>query len=270
MIQSMAFVRDLHQTGAKGEELLSKLYCRFMPDVTEQQGDWMARHVLEQIRLFDASRRSLQELSGRSEEESRTILEKDIVGRMEGFVVTSQCRKLHSLNQAMGVLDELFRGTYTLEEAARMDPAGYRGNTGERGRNRELQLVLDSLFAPLSKTEVQRAAEKAVGTLRQEWMDDSLFRGILTISLYAKMVNGAWPTELVGISVSIEYIAAAVCVLADHGEIDSAAVKMFLLAGFLAAGTATVMFVGSAVMIYAAYFLTVQMVGEFLLTEDAG
>lgn len=266
MRQRMDYASDLHRAGAGSKDLLSKLYCRFLPNTTDKEGDWMARHVLDQIRQFDESRTRLTEMSRRLEEEKLAILGTDIINRMEGFVVTSQCRKLHSMNQAMTVLDELFRGTCTLEEAVRMVPAGYRGNTGERGRNGELGLVLEKLFAPLEIIEVQRRAEDVICTLRQEWMDDTLFRGILTVSLYTMMVNGSWASEYAELPVSIEYIAVAVCCLVSVREIDAAAVKLFLLSGFLTAGTATVMFIGSAVSIYAAYFLTLHTAGEIIVS----
>lgn len=262
--QRMTYASDLHHTGAKNEVLLSKLYCRFLPHTAEKEGDWMARHVLDQIRQFDTSQKRLQEMESCPEEERLALLGEEIIGRMEGFVVTSQCRKLHSLNQAMTALDDLFQGTCTPEEAAGMIPAGYRGNTGEKGRNGELRKVLENIFVTLEKTQIQRGAETVVGSLRRDWMDDTLYRAILTIALYTMMVEGAWAPDLADLPVSIEYIAVAVCSLTSV-ELDHGAIKMFLLAGFLAAGTATVMFIGSAVSIYAAYFLTTRTVGEFIL-----
>lgn len=262
--QRMTYVSDLHQAGAKDEVLLSKLYCRFLSHTSEKEGEWMAHHVLDQIRQFDISQKRLQEMHKCPEEERLALLGEEIISRMEGFVVTSQCRKLHSLNQAMTALDDLFRGTCTPEEAVGMIPAGYRGNTGEKGRNGELRKVLENIFVPLEKTQIQRGAEKVVRSLRQDWMDDTLYQAILTISLYTMMVEVVWAPALVDLPVSIEYIAVAVCSLTS-AEVDHGAIKMFLLAGFLAAGTATVMFIGSAVSIYAAYFLTTRTVAELIL-----
>jgi hypothetical protein len=99
-------------------------------------------------------------------------------------------------------------------------------------------------------------------------MDDTSFQGILTISLYAMMVNGAWPSERVELPASIEYITVAVCSLSSPATINGATIKMFLLTGFLAAGTPTVMFIGSAVMIYATYFLTDQTISNLILDSE--
>ena len=259
------FAADLYQDGMEHEILLAKCYCQFVPNVEEQEGNWMARHVLEQIRLFEQNRERMLKLYNGPEEEKLAVLGEEIINRMEGFVVTSQCRKLYSINQAMEVLDALYRGTCSFEDAVAMTPAGYRGNTGEKGRNGELRSVLDRLFMPMEKTVLQNSAERTVCHLREDWTDDTLFQGVLTISLYAMMVNGAWPSKLLDLPVSIEYIVVAVCTLTSPLKINASAVKMFLLSGFLSAGTPTVMFIGSAVMIYATYYLTDQIVSNLIL-----
>lgn len=265
MIQRITFASDLHKAGVNEEELLSKLYCHFLSNTEEVQGNWIAHHVLDQIQQFDEMQKCLP--NRQPDKETLANLGENIINMMDGFVVTSQCRKLHSLNQAMTVLDKLFQGSCTPEEAAQMTPAGYKGNVGEKGRNDALHKVLDNLFAPMEKTKIQQQAECAVRNLRQDWMDDTLYRAILIISLYTMMVNGAWASDILDLPISIEYIAVAVCCMISGNDSD-VAVKMFLLKCFLAAGTATVMFIGSAIAIYAAYFLTTQKAGELILAAE--
>lgn len=276
--QRMGFVSALHDAGVNGEELLSQLYCRFLPDAEDQLGDRMARYVLEQIAQFEDARNQLQNWKDPSEEETQALLGEQILNRMEGFTVTSQCRKLHSLKQGLSVLDELNRGTSTLEEAVRLYPAGYRGNTGGKGRNEALRRVLETLCTPWRRTADQRKSSHILCTLRQHWMDETLYRGILILSLYTMLVSGERASAFEELPVSIEFITVAVCSLLSDGErekqtgepewregIDDLAVKLFLVDAFLAGGTATVMFVGSSVMVCSAYYWTARTVEQILL-----
>ncbi|MBR5534461.1 MAG: hypothetical protein IKU62_06410 [Ruminiclostridium sp.] len=253
-------MRELHQTGLDGEELLSRLYCRSLPDISPEQGDWMAHHVLEQIQVFDKTRKWLQELDGHWEP-----LGEHILHLMEGFTLPSQCRKLRSMNQAMDALDELCKGSGSLEEMVGMTPPGYRGSTGEKGRNAELHIALEKLLAPLNQTGLPGDTERAVAALRQDWMDDNLFRAVLTMVLNAILARG---DKVLDLSAPIEYIALEVCRLVsasdDPKSVDSAAVKLLLTSAFLAGGTATTMLTGTSVAIYSVYYLIMMQVGRIL------
>lgn len=268
----MAFASELYLLGAKGEELLSRLYCHFLPETTGEEGDWVARHVVEQIRLFDEGRKRLLELSDRSVEEIQTLLGKRIIDWMDGFTMSSQCRKLRSMNQGMNALGEVCEETCTLEEVVQIVQPGYRGNTGEKGRNTELQAVLENLFRPLNQKKLEKELVQSAADFRQEWMDDTLYRAILTIVL-STIVDKE--ENSLGLQLPLEYLVMEVCrvvstmetsIMADQREyLDSAVVKLFLTSGFLAGGTGTVMFTGSAIAIYAVYFLAVLAVRKNIL-----
>lgn len=284
-VQRMSFSAELHQAGVEGEALLSRLYCAFLPDTAEQQGDWMARHVLERIRLFDETRENLLNLEDKPEAEQKTLLGEDILDLMEGFTLPSQCRKLQSINQGMDAFHALCQGTCIPEEVTQKVPAGYRGNTGEAGRDAGLKAVVEKLLAPDLAACAQGEAEVYLSVLWQEWMDDDIYRAILTISLYTMLVNGEGAKLPGELPVSVEYIAMEVCRLVSAREgkekqevpeaaqrrraVDSAAVKIFLAAGFLAGGTATVMLATSAVAVYAAYYLTTLAVGGLIISAAA-
>ncbi len=268
----MAFASEMYLSGVKHEELLSRLYCRFLPETKEEEGDWMARHVMERIHLFDEARKGLLELNGRSEEERMTLLGEYIIHRMEGFTLSSQCRKLHSIKQGLDALDQLCKGICTLEETIQTSQPGYRGNTGEKGRNAELQVVLENLFVPLKQSSLENDAARTVSDLRQDWIDDTLFRAVLTVIVYTIVAREENELDLPR---PVEYIALAVCCLISDLDaqvaseqretLDSAVVKLILTSGFLACGTDTVMFTGPSIAIYSAYYLAILAVKRFIL-----
>ncbi len=268
MFGRMAFAAELHQAGIEGEALLSRLYGEFLPDTTREQGDRMARHVLEQIRRFDETRETLLDLAGKPEAEQQALLSGWILGLMEGFTLPSQCRKLHSISQAMDTLDEICRGTCLPEDAGRHPPAGYRGNAGEKGRNAGLRTVVEKLLDSGCAARVQREAEGSLSGLRQGWMDDDLFRAILTISLYTMLAKAQVVPDM---PVPIEYVAMEVCCLVSdqEGAVDAAVVKGFLMEVFLSGGTATVMLPGTGAAAYAAYHLTARAIGGLLSSGAA-
>ena len=271
--QRMSFAAELHTSGIKGEELLSSLYCEFLSGTTRQQGNATAQHVLERVRMFDETRERLLGMEGKTEEEKQALLEKDILDLLDGFTLPSQCRKLHSLNQAMDALADICQGICSPEEMMEQI-SGYKGRTGETGRNEGLQTVAKKVLDPQQAARVFSGAEEHIFAPKQDWMEDDLYRAILTISVYTMLASGTKTPG--GLPVSIEYIALEVCCLvsAQTGKketpeeaqrrqtVDTAAVKFLLAAEFLAGGTTTVMLAGSAVALYAVYYLTALAVDE--------
>ena len=272
--QRMSFAAELHTSGIKGEELLSSLYCEFLSGTTRQQGNAAAQHVLERVRMFNETRERLLGMEGKTEEEKQALLEKDILDLLDGFTLPSQCRKLHSLNQAMDALADICQGICSPEEMMEQISAGYKGRTGETGRNEGLQTVAKKVLDPQQAARVFSGAEEHIFAPKQDWMEDDLYRAILTISVYTMLASGTKTPG--GLPVSIEYIALEVCCLvsAQTGKketpeeaqrrqtVDTAAVKFLLAAEFLAGGTTTVMLAGSAVALYAVYYLTALAVDE--------
>ena len=265
----IAFATELHLAGVKDQDLLNQLYVQFLPGAKEEEGLRMAHDLLEQIRMFDVAQARFMELDGQW-----NLLGEYIVHLMDGFTMSSQCRKLHSISQAMDALSELCKGTHTLEEIVQRTQPGYRGNTGGKGRNTELQVVLEKLFTPLG----ERKREGLPADARQTWMDDTMFRAVLTMAVFTSVAKEENPLNL---PLPLEYITLEVCCLhsaldgqkrKESGKeaelrhsVDSAAVKLFLTSGFLAGGTGSVLFSGSSVGIYSAYYLAVLAAKRFLL-----
>ena len=284
-VQRMTFVNDLHKAGVEGKDLLSRLYCEFLPDTAQQQGDLMAQHVLERIRAFDETRENLLVLERKHERDKRKLLREDFMDLLQGMSMGAQCRQLRWIGQGMDSLSALCRGDTSRKNAAQEKPSAYMGSESEAGRDAELDQVLEKILDPRVSARVQ----KAVFPQRETWMDEDLYRGILTISLYTMMCNGECGQELGELPVSMEYVAMEVCcgVSAQEGAeknetaeearhrdwIDSTAVKLFLAAGVLVGGTATVLLASSALVVYSAYYVTVLAVGGLVISaavdEDA-